>query len=235
VLLGEQTVAVVLELEHPLRIRERLARRREHRPQVACFQLALHGAELAQLGGDLLAARIAARDLFDGSSRQHRVVRIVVGALRRRVRVAFFDEQPLVLAALRLDERPPAAQLVAAQLEQQLALVEPGRDVVQREPLPAIPDDDGARAVVVGRNHALEVDVVDGVVLDVDREPLVRRVRRRPLRNGPRLQHAIELEAEVVMSAPRRVLLHDEPLPARQGCAEGLGGSIGLSLCAITL
>ena len=121
------------------------------------------------------------------------------------------------------------------QLEQQLALVETGRDVVQRDPLAAVPDDDGARAVVVGRDDALEVDVVDGVVLDVHREALVGGVRRRPLRHGPRLQHAVELEPEVVVSAARGVLLHDEPLAARRGGAEGLRGSIRLSLCAITL
>ncbi len=233
--LGEQAVAVVLELEHPLRVRERLARRREHRPQVARLELAPRGAELAQLGRDGRAARIAARDLLDGPSREHGVVRVILRALRRRVRVALLDQQPLVLAALRLDERPPAAQLVAAQLEQQLALVEPGGNVVQRNPLTAVPDDDGAGAVVVGRDHALEVHVVDGVVLDVHRQPLVGRIRRRPLRHGPGLQHAVELEPKVVVSPARGVLLHDEPLAARQGCAERLRGSIRLSLCAITL
>jgi RNase P/RNase MRP subunit p29 len=111
-------------------------------------------------------------------------VRIVLGALRRRVPVALLDEQPLVLAALRLDERPPAAQLVAAQLEQQLALVESRGDVVQWEPLAAVPDDDGARAVIVGRDHALEVDIVDGVILDVHGETLVGRVRRRTFRDA---------------------------------------------------
>ena len=141
----EQAIAVVLELEYPARIGKRLAGHGEHRLQVARAQLAPRRAELAQPCGDCRTARIARRDLLDRSARQHGVGRIVLGALVRRVRVALLDEQPLVLAALRFDERPLAAQLVAAQLEQELALVEAGGDVVQRDPTAAVPDDDRAR------------------------------------------------------------------------------------------
>ncbi len=75
----------------------------------------------------------------------------------------------------------------------------------------------------------------DGVILDVNGQALVGRVRRRPLRYRPGLEHALELEAKVVVSAPRRMLLNDEPLPARKGRTERLRSSIGLSLCAITV
>ncbi len=215
--LGEQAIAVVLELEHPARIGERLARRREHRlasraPRARAARRRACAArcdDAAPRGSPLATCSTVRPESTESCG-------IVLGALRRRVRVALLDEQPLVLAALRLDERPPAAQLVAVELEQELALVEPGGDVVQRDPRAAVPDDDGAGAVVVGRDHALEVHVVDGVVLDVHGEPLVGRIRRRPLRHRPGLQHALELEPEVVVSPARGVLLHDEPLAARR-------------------
>ncbi len=235
VLLGEQSIAVVLELEDPARARERLARRREHRRQLRPAQRARLRAALAQARRDRDAAVLRGPDLLDRASREHRVVRVVVGARLSRVRVALLDQEPLVLAALGLHERPFAAQLVAAQLEQQLAFDEALVDVVERHPAAAVPDDHRARAVVAGRDQPLEVRVLDGVVLDVDREPLVGRVRRRALRHGPGLQHAVVLEPEVVVRAPRRVLLDDEPRASYAGRAERLRSLIRLSLCAISL
>ena len=49
-----------------------------------------------------------------------------------------------------------------------------------------------------------------GMILDFHGEPPHRRVVARPLRHGPALHHAVELEAEIEVQMARRVLLHDE-------------------------
>jgi hypothetical protein len=57
---------------------------------------------------------------------------------------------------------------------------------------------------------ALEVGVIDRVILDLNRKPLLGRIERRPLRYGPGLEHPVHLEPEVVVQASGVVLLHDE-------------------------
>jgi hypothetical protein len=80
-------------------------------------------------------------------------------------------------------------ELLAAQQEAQLSrsqsLAQPLLGlaaVTERVPLvlvrgidAAVPDDDVARAILLLGNHALERCVVERVVLDLDREALVRR------------------------------------------------------------
>src|SRR5690606_40392684 len=72
-------------------------------------------------------------------------------------RVPLLDQQPVLLAALRLHEGPAAEQLVATQLEEQLALLEALVRILDRHPDAAIPYDHLAGAVVALRDHALEV------------------------------------------------------------------------------
>ncbi len=74
----------------------------------------------------------------------------------------------------------------------------------------AIPHDDRARAVVAGRNHALEVAVLERMVFDGDCKMLVGGIHRGAFRNRPRAQDAFHLESEIVVEAARRVLLYDE-------------------------
>ncbi len=92
---------------------------------------------------------------------------------------------------------------------------------------PAVPDQDLARAVVAGRNVAVEVDVVERVILDVDREVILLGVGRDAFGHRPGHENAALLEPEIPMQAARVVLLHDEPrrlgllardLGARFGC-----------------
>ena len=60
-----------------------------------------------------------------------------------------------------------------------------------------------------GRDHALEVRVVQRVVLDMDRETLDARLAWA-VGHRPALQGAIELEAKIVVELARLVLLDDE-------------------------
>jgi len=131
------------------------------------------------------------------------------------VLVLVLQQQPrLRVVPLDLDEGPAAVELLAVQLELQLALLQGLRGVEHGRPRPAVPEHDGARAVLALRDHVLERAVVEGVVLDVHREALVVRVEGRALRHGPAQQHAVKLQAEVVVQARRRVLLDAVGEPA---------------------
>jgi hypothetical protein len=81
----------------------------------------------------------------------------------------------------------------------------------------AIPDTDLAGAVAPGRDRALEVDVVERVVLDMDSLAVVLRVLRQPVRYRPRGERSIMLETQVPVQAPCVVLVHDEARHRRDG------------------
>ena len=142
---------------------------------------------------------------------------------------------------------PGSTELVSTELEGQLA---PGQGllrILERNPQPLVPDDHLAGAVVALGNHPLEVGVIDGMVLDLDGQPLVRRVQRGPHGDGPGAQDAAQLDTEVVVQASGSVLLDAEEARARPlGCvrrrsalrptglaAEGLGGPVRRTLPAI--
>ncbi len=61
----------------------------------------------------------------------------------------------------------------------------------------------------------LERRVVVRMILGHHREALVLAVERRAFRHGPREQHAVAFEAEVVVEPSRRMHQHDEQERAR--------------------
>ena len=77
-------------------------------------------------------------------------------------------------------------------------------------PAAAVPEHDRAAAVLPLRDRALEAAVIERVVLDMDGKPLLAGDEARTLGDRPALEHAVELEAEIVMEAARGVLLDDE-------------------------
>ena len=129
--------------------------------------------------------------------------------------VAVLDEQPGGLASRRPPARPHqhprALQLLAVEPELQLALLQRRVHVLGLgSPRAAVPDHHGAAAVLALRNDALELVVLDRVVLDLHRQALDGRVERGPLRDRPRQHHAVPLEPEVVVERGRAVLLDHE-------------------------
>src|SRR5262249_2388869 len=58
--------------------------------------------------------------------------------------------------------------------------------------------------------------------------PLVTNRKTRPARHRPALEHAVELEAQIVMGAPRRMLLHDKLQARRLGLPFALALRLGL-------
>ena len=148
---------------------------------------------------------------------------------RLDVRVALLDEQPVLLALLDLHERPLAVELVAAQLEEELALLESFAPILERDPLAAVPHDHAARAVVALGDDPLEVAVLERVILDLHGEALVVHVVRRALGHRPRPEDAVHLQAQVEMQTAGGVLVHDEqpagddgrPCPPARACVSG--------------
>jgi hypothetical protein len=131
-----------------------------------------------------------------------------------RVLVALVQEHPCLAAALAVaaDEHEPAAQLVPVDLRVQLSGLDRGAWVVGLHRLPGadVPHHDVAAAVLARGDHALEVEVLDRVVLDVHGEPPCRGVERRALGDRPADQHPVDLEPQVVVKPAGPVTLHDE-------------------------
>ena len=88
---------------------------------------------------------------------------------------------------------------------------------------PGVPHDHGTGPVALA-DHALEVGVVERVVLHLDREALLARVGRGSLRHRPRAQRPVDLEPEVVVEPRGVVLLDHEARVAAPGAGRRLGG-----------
>ncbi len=84
-----------------------------------------------------------------------------------------------------------------------------------------VPDHDGAAAVFVLRDGALELGVIEGMVLGAHGQALGRGVEGRPLGHGPGQQHAVALQAQVVVQ-PAGVVLLDDVQVALAPCLAGL-------------
>src|SRR5690606_16367823 len=159
-------------------------------------------------------------------------------------RIALLDQQPVLLvvaparAPRKADERPAPAELLAVQRELELALSESLRRIAFRNPMPPIPDEHRAAAVLALGDHAFERRVLERVILGPHRKALFARIEARALRDRPAPEHAVVLETKVVMEPPRVVLLHDElraVRDARSGAARGLGGPAEVPFRAIFL
>ena len=83
-----------------------------------------------------------------------------------------------------------------------------------------VPDDHASCAVIVLRDHALKILVVERMVFNHDGQPFYGRIQRGPLRDGPALQHPFHLKPEIIMKGPGRMLLNDknEPFPPEGEC-----------------
>src|SRR5207302_5076086 len=65
-----------------------------------------------------------------------------------------------------------------------------------------------ARAVTMG-DHAVERQVLDRMVLGVDREPPLSGLEGRAIRDGPRRENAAHLEPDIPVKPRRVVPMHD--------------------------
>ena len=142
-------------------------------------------------------------------------------------RVVRLEQQPLLLASARLraDEVPAALQALAVQREGEMALGVGRARVAFRRPAALVPDDHGAAAVLALGDRALEGEVLQRMVLRVDREALLPANEARAPRHRPALENAVELQPEIVVEAARVVLLDDEAEARRASpCAPSARG-----------
>ena len=135
--------------------------------------------------------------------------------------VVLVEQQPLLLArsapcpsAARARSGPPASRPARSKCRSPFSMAVGGSSPSAGVPRAPVPHDHVAAAVLALGDDALEVEVLERVVLDVDGQPAGPGVERRALRHGPADQHAVDLEPEVVVQAPGPVALHDEPVAA---------------------
>jgi hypothetical protein len=138
--------------------------------------------------------------------------------------VVVLNQEPFVLGASSLHQRPGSPEPAAAEEDRELSFREPFAHPpvrftaaiegefasLVRRVRPGVPDDDLARAVFAFGDDALERCVVHRVVLDHDGQALVLRIERGALWDGPGLEDAVDLQAKVVVQPRRSVLLDDE-------------------------
>src|SRR5207249_9509909 len=158
------------------------------------------------------------------------------GLVAIRERVGLLQQEPVPLLAARARQHPSPAELEAEELELELAPL----DVFARRPVPeraeptAVPDDRRPRAVAALGDHTLEVGVLEGMVLDVDGQALLAVADRRALGHRPAREHAVDLEPQIVMEPPRRVLVDDEQVAVgRPAVAERLGRARRVALLPV--
>ena len=205
---AQQAIAVELDLADPALALGRLVGDRSQLRRLPLRQLGAHRT----LGRSILAwlPRLPRRRrlLFDRGR---------IGAFALRLVVAL-DQQPVVLTAaltgtrLQAHQRKAPVQPLAVEHEPKLALAHALVGIVQRLPCAAIPQLHRAGAILAVGYDALEIGIVQRMVLDVRSDPLVGGIERRPFAHRPAPQHAVMLQAEVPVqaSAMRLVLLHHE-------------------------
>src|SRR5262245_9883770 len=108
--------------------------------------------------------------------------------------------------------------------------------VALRVPAAAIPNHDCAAAILSLRDGSLEFVVLDRMIFHVDGKALLVGNEARAAGDSPALHHAIELEPQVVVQAPRGVFLDDELISLGSVRAPPrLGGHVELALPAVYL
>ena len=99
-------------------------------------------------------------------------------------------------------------QLFAVEAKVQAAFLERSDGIfVLRRPRALVPQQHLAGAILLLGDDALELAVLERMILRLHRQALVRGIEARSFRHRPALQHAFELEPKVVVQARRIVAL----------------------------
>src|SRR3984893_13850987 len=113
------------------------------------------------------------------------------------------------------DENPAAVQTLSLQRELEVAARKRflWRLVAFGLPISAAPELNRPAAIFALGDRSLEVPIIERVILDLDREPLIMGIERWPAGHGPRFKDPVELKPKIVMQPRCRMLLDDEPPP----------------------
>src|SRR5215218_4213921 len=226
-----QAITVELDLVHPFAADRRMRGERREARLVEGRQDALSGAghagevrrraralacdfgALGVIGPDFAAGRkLVVRPL--GEHRGRLLGRDLGAAWRAREPVVGLQQEPLLLLLARFRPRahevPSPLQAPAFEREGEMALLVAGARIAFRRPAAFVPNDHRAAAILALRDDALEGEVFERMVLGMDRKALLAEGKARPARDGPALQHPVELEPQIVVEAAGIVLLHAE-------------------------
>jgi hypothetical protein len=101
-------------------------------------------------------------------------------------------------------------KLEPPELEQELAFGQTRHRILDRYPTAPVPHYHRTSPVVSLRNEPLEVPVLQGMILDENRQPLIRHVVRGTLRNSPGAEYPIHFEPQIEVQVPGGVLVDHE-------------------------
>src|SRR5690606_3009881 len=125
--------------------------------------------------------------------------------------VIALDQEPVLPLLARLarhpHEVPASSQLLAVDLEIEMALGIAFLGIAKGRPRAPVPEDDRAPSVLALRDGAFEIAIVERMILDMDGETLLAGNQAWALGDRPALERAVHLEAQIVVQAARRVLL----------------------------
>ena len=105
---------------------------------------------------------------------------------------------------------PVAFEPLAIQRENELALFQPFMRVAIGHPGAVIPHDHRAPAILPFGDGAFPGEVIERMVLSLDGEALDPGHHADAFGDGPALEHAVELEPQIEMKAPRIMALNGE-------------------------
>src|SRR5437763_14474770 len=95
-------------------------------------------------------------------------------------------------------ERPTPVQLLPVQLEFERAFAVGLLGIRPfRRPVAAVPQQYGAAAILALWDHALEPAVIERMVFDMHRQPLLAGIEARAFRDRPAQPHALEFESRI--------------------------------------
>src|SRR6202040_469244 len=121
-----------------------------------------------------------------------------VGVTFSSVLIPMLDQEPIGPFAggpvmLHADENPAAVQTLSLQHELEVAASKRllWRLVAFGLPKSAVPALNRPAAVFAPGDRSLEVPIIERVILDLDREPLVMEIERRAAGHGPRFKDTV--------------------------------------------
>ena len=186
------------------------------RVKVALNQAAARGPDRVLFLGDFLHRA-------PGCHRIGRLLQNIPLRSRLGIVVAGLKQQPLFFflarTTPRADQVPAPLQLLAIEFECEVALFVALHRIAFWPPKPAIPDHDRAAAIFAFGDDPFEIAIIDGVILDMDGEALFLRIEARPFGHRPALEDAPKFKPEIVMQAPRGMLLNHEAQPFLAFCS----------------
>src|SRR5262249_25437482 len=206
------------------------------------LRLFLSVAAVGAIGVPHALFALAAGDLFDAAPADDRarlLFQNVTVARSARFFVLALDQEPVVvavaLACAHAYEMPAAMQFFTVEIEDEMAFGERLVRIAFRRPGAAGPDHHRAAPLFALPGGALEGVVLDRMILDLHRKPLLVGIKARAAGDRPALHHAVEFQPQVIMQPSCGVLLNDVAVTAARALAAArLRCHIELSLLPVS-